>query len=227
MRVLSLPSVLAMPIVLALSLVLLLFLPRQAFAEFSIQQLNAITHSPEYLRGEFTQKKYLKDFDVDIVSTGKFDYSQGQYVHWQTVAPIQNLVTMTPSSIVSSQGDVELMSLHADTNPVVTLLSEVFFSVLTAKWQELETYFSLSGEISAGDMSIKEANSEETSSDEISSSDKNQKQWQVSLVPNDAALAQTITHVELKGDEYLRYLKFYEDNGDYTEIQFSQLSQQK
>ncbi|MEP4888967.1 MAG: outer membrane lipoprotein carrier protein LolA [Aliiglaciecola sp.] len=180
----------------------LTLLPSLVFAQFDINELNAISSSPEFLQGQFVQQKYLNDFDVSLESTGKFDYLQGQNVHWHTLTPIQNLVTMTPSSIVSSQGEVEVMSLQAESNPVVTLLSEVFFSVLTSQWQQLESYFVISGEVEA-------------------------QTWSVLLEPKDAALAQAISHVELKGDAYLRYLKFYESNGDYTEIHFSQLSQQK
>ncbi|GAB2701795.1 outer membrane lipoprotein carrier protein LolA [Aliiglaciecola aliphaticivorans] len=178
------------------------FWPNNVLAQFDINALNAISSSPEFLQGQFVQQKYLNDFDVSLESTGEFDYLQGQVVHWHTLSPIQNLVTMTPSSIVSHQDDVEVMSLQAESNPVVTLLSEVFFSVLTSEWQKLENYFELSGEI-------------------------DQQTWSVSLTPKDTALAQAISHVELKGDIYLRYLKFYESNGDYTEIQFDQLRQHK
>lgn len=178
------------------------FLPVFANAEFDIKKLNAVTNSPDYLQGKFIQQKYLQDFDMSIESNGTFHYSKNERVHWQTLEPIENLVVMTPNSIVSSQGNTQVMSLQADTNPVVTLLSDLFFSVLTSQWQNLETYFSLTGEV-------------------------NGQVWKVQLVPKDATLAQAITRVELQGEKHLKFLKFFESNGDYTEINFIELSQTK
>ncbi len=90
------------------------------------------------------------------------------------------------------------MHLQADSNPVVSVLSDIFFSVLTSQWQQLEVYFTLSGHIV-------------------------DDQWQVVLLPKDSAISQAVSKIELQGDEYLRHLKFIEHNGDYTDIRFVNL----
>lgn len=170
----------------------------QSFVQFDVAQLNQLTLSPEKLSGQFTQQKYLADFDMQLASSGEFNYIKNQSVNWHTLAPIENKIIMTPHSITSVQGDKQVMHLQADSNPVVSVLSDIFFSVLTSQWQQLEVYFTLSGHIV-------------------------DDQWQVVLLPKDSAISQAVSKIELQGDEYLRHLKFIEHNGDYTDIRFVNL----
>ncbi|QHJ12086.1 Outer-membrane lipoprotein carrier protein [Paraglaciecola mesophila] len=170
----------------------------QSFGQFDVAQLNQLTLSPEKLSGQFSQQKYLADFDMQLASSGEFNYIKSQSVNWHTLAPIENKIVMTPQSITSEQGGTQIMQLQADSNPVVSVLSDIFFSVLTSQWQQLEVYFTFSGELDDG-------------------------QWQVVLTPKDSAISQAISNIELQGDAYLRQLKFIEHNGDYTDIRFVNL----
>ncbi|GAC33413.1 outer membrane lipoprotein carrier protein LolA [Paraglaciecola polaris] len=170
----------------------------QPFTQFDVVALNQLTLSPGSLSGQFSQQKYLADFDMQLASSGEFDYTKNQSVNWHTLAPIENKITMTPQSITSVQGNTQVMHLQADSNPVVSVLSDIFFSVLTSQWQQLEVYFTLSGQIDDG-------------------------QWQVVLIPKDSAISQAVSKIELQGDAYLRHLKFIENNGDYTDITFKDL----
>tara|TARA_R110000772_G_scaffold58136_5_gene131639 strand:- start:1940 stop:2521 length:582 start_codon:yes stop_codon:yes gene_type:complete len=170
----------------------------QPFTQFDVVALNQLTLSPGSLSGQFSQQKYLADFDMQLASSGEFDYTKNQSVNWHTLVPIENKITMTPQSITSVQGNTQVMHLQADSNPVVSVLSDIFFSVLTSQWQQLEVYFTLSGQIDDG-------------------------QWQVVLIPKDSAISQAVSKIELQGDTYLRHLKFIENNGDYTDITFADL----
>lgn len=184
-----------------LSLILLLMpLSAYAGAGLTYEQLEEISVSPERLDGDFTQQKYLKALDTSLLSTGVFSYQRGKSIRWNTEEPIKNELLMTPDAIVNRQNGHELVRLETDSNPAVTILSEIFFSVLTAEWDKLSGYFDLSGTA-------------------------NGEQWSAELLPVDAAVLQVITRVELKGNDLLREVILHEKGGNRTTIRFENLSQ--
>lgn len=168
-------------------------------AEISFEQLNAIAATPETLTGQFRQQKYLSELGATLDSSGVFSYRRNESIRWETLAPIQNVLTLTPKSIIGSQGEHEVLRLDAKSNPVIGVLSDVFFSVLTAKWDNLAAYFSLSGVSENG--------------------------WAVELTPIDTTVMQLMEKVILKGDGLIRELTVYEKNGDTTTIYFENLIQ--
>lgn len=178
----------------------ILLWPIISIAEISIKQLNNIVTATDYLEGRFSQEKYLSDVDATLYSSGVFNYQRDQSIRWETLEPIQNILMMTPQSIINTQGGHEIAKIDVKTNPAIAILSEIFFSVLTAKWEALATYFSLSGTLL-------------------------DQQWQVELIPIDKAMTQAMSRIALKGDTYLRELIIYEKNGDRTTIHFENLSQ--
>ncbi len=171
-----------------------------SYGELSYDELSKLSTAPEYLEGKFSQDKYLIELDAHLESSGQFNYRRGKSIQWETLEPIQNILLMTPQSITNSQGENEIVSLQADSNPAVTILSDIFFSVLTAEWKQLAAYFTLSGTVK-------------------------DDHWQVELVPSDKAVMQVVERVQLTGDTLLRELIFFEKNGDHTTIIFSELIQ--
>ena len=169
-------------------------------ADISVEQLNNIVTSPEYLEGGFSQEKYLSELEATLSSSGVFSYQRDSSIRWETLEPIKNILIMSPQSIINMQGGIEIAKMDLKSNPAVAIFSDIFFSVLTAEWETLSTYFSLSG----------------TLVDE---------QWQVELIPVDKTMIQVMSRVALKGDTLLRELIFYEKNGDRTTIHFENLSQ--
>ena len=180
-------------------LIFLLFVSLPSWAELNLSKLSKIAPSADYLSGNFVQQKYLADLDAEITSSGLFSYQRGQSIHWETLKPIQNILLMTPQSITNSQNGREIMSLKADTNPVVKLLSTIFFSVLTADWQSLAQHFELTGSVTAN-------------------------HWSVQLTPKDENLLLVIKQVNLEGAALLKKATFFEHNGDRTTITFSELA---
>jgi len=178
---------------------LLLFVSLSSRAELNLSKLSKIAPSADYLSGNFEQQKYLADLDAQITSSGLFNYQRGQSIHWETLKPIQNILLMTPQSITNSQNGREIMSLKADTNPVVKLLSTIFFSVLTADWQSLAQHFELKGSITAN-------------------------HWSIQLTPKDKNLLLLIKQVNLEGAAVLQKATFFEQSGDRTTITFSELA---
>lgn len=181
-------------------LCLLLFVSIDSYADVTFEELNDITTTPEYLEGQFVQVKYLSELDASLTSSGVFNYQRGKSIHWETIEPIKNVLLMTPESIINSQGSNTIVSMQAGSNPAVTILSDIFFSVLTAEWEQLSTYFALSGTLA-------------------------DKQWQVELTPIDKTVMQVVSRVKLTGDSLLRELIFFEKSGDRTTINFDALTQ--
>ncbi|MFT5658524.1 MAG: hypothetical protein ACI9KN_001805 [Gammaproteobacteria bacterium] len=179
---------------------LLLLSSFAAYADISFDQLARVSTAPDFLKGRFSQQKYLQALDASLLSSGEFEYSRGRFIRWNTLAPIQNELTMTPTTIVNKQANQASQTLDVKTNPTVAVLSDILFSVLTAEWGKLSTYFELKGKIV-------------------------DDQWQASLQPTDASVAQFVDHVELQGDGFLRRIVFFEKGGDRTTIDFENLSQ--
>lgn len=181
---------------------ILLFLTLQVLpssAALNLVDLANLTGSPEYMQGDFKQEKLIQSFGANIQSSGHFAYKKNQYMHWNTVLPVENQMVMTPTSISSKQGDNELVRLQADDHPTIKVLSKIFFAVLTAEWQTLDDYFSSAIEGEAAN-------------------------WTVKLTPKNNLLNQSVNHVELFGDKLLKEVILYEKNGDTTHIFFSNVT---
>ena len=114
-------------------IIISLLLVTVARADITFGQLSKISATPDYLEGNFSQKKYLQVLDAELTSTGQFVYKKGVFLRWITTEPIQNEFIMTPSKLAE--------------NPATAVLSEILFAVLTAEWQKLSIYFDLSGKV--------------------------------------------------------------------------------
>ena len=164
----------------------------------SFEQLAQHTQTPKALTGHFKQSKYLSAFELELESKGQFHYQQDKSIVWQTLEPVANELILTPDSIVNRQGGQELMRLDAQASPTIAVLSEIFFSVMTADWQRLEQHFSLTGEL-------------------------NEAWWSAQLLPVDESFGQLINRVDLSGDQLLKKVVLHEKSGDTTTIYFSDL----
>lgn len=182
-------------------LVILLFVGWSVVSQAADSRLlESLTTAPEALKGQFTQVKYVQALDARFESSGSFDYQRGSSIRWHTLTPIDNLLTLTPRTISSQQGDTLLSSLDSQTNPVVTIFSDIFFGVMTAQWQTLAEYFEM----------------------DIQGS---KEHWTVTLHPIDKSVEQVVARVELSGDELLREVLLFEATGDQTQIKFIELQQ--
>ncbi len=180
----------------ALACLLSILLPLSAMSapsEISFARLAQLVITPAELQGSFRQQKYLATLDTSLTSSGHFSLLRGESIHWLTVEPIENELVITPSGLSSRQGDDELLRLDAGSNPVVGVMGEIMFALLSAEWQRLARYFELSGEIDG-------------------------QQWHAQLQPRDVVIAQLFERVELRGEELLQVIVLHESSGDITTI---------
>lgn len=180
------------------------------FADITFEQLGSVSATPNYLKGSFRQEKYLQALDASLQSTGRFEYRRNEFIRWQILQPIQSELTMTPTSIVSQQAGQDLLELNSGTNPAVTVLSEIMFSVLTAEWGRLGVYFELQGEPGGS---------------ELKGNESDGGQWHAILRPLDQSVEQFVERVELRGNSLLRTVVLFEQSGDRTDIHFENMSQ--
>lgn len=162
--------------------------------------LESLTTAPDALHGQFTQVKFVKALDAQFESSGSFDYQRDNSIRWHTLTPIDNLLTLTPRTISSQQGDTLLSNMDSQNNPVVTIFSDIFFGVMTAQWQTLAEYFEMDVQGS-------------------------KEHWTVTLHPIDKSVEQVVARVELSGDDLLREVLLFEATGDKTQIKFLELKQ--
>jgi hypothetical protein len=172
-------------------------------AELTFEQLKDVTLTSDSLNGTFVQEKYLSSVDASLMSSGTFHYLRNQSIQWITLEPIQNELLMTPTSLVNKQGGEELMRLESTATPALTVISNLFFSVLTAEWQQLSDYFELSGTL--------QENSQQT------------QQWHATLTPIEPTIQQLVSKIELKGALLLQEVILHEPSGDRTQIRFENL----
>lgn len=178
--------------------IIILWLPVTLFAQLNFIDLEAITISPEELKGKFKQEKFISDRAITLLSTGVFSYQRGKNILWKTLEPIENELIIVPSTIANKQGGNELV--HLDVNPTVRMINELFFFILTSEWRELSGLFELSGNLEHGI-------------------------WTAELTPIDKTIALFSSRIALSGDTLLREITLYEKGGGFTKISFDKLSQ--
>ncbi|SEF60259.1 LolA family protein [Marinobacterium lutimaris] len=171
---------------------LLLCLPSLSHA-LDFEELGEYAESPETLKGEFTQTRFLKSLDASITSTGTFSYEKGGEIRWTTLEPLASELILTPEGIHSDDG-----SLPEDKTPVMKMISDIFFALLSADWEALEQHFRIEGELV-------------------------DNRWQVVLFPREETLASAIQQIDLAGGRYLTAMDLHEAGGDVVHIELSDL----
>ncbi|WP_110187551.1 outer membrane lipoprotein carrier protein LolA [Pokkaliibacter plantistimulans] len=160
--------------------------------------LSRLTQTPATLSGQFQQHKYLQALDTTIDSNGQFSYRRDKEIRWQTLAPVADLLVMTPQGL-SGSNTAAAMAGNTDSNPTLALVGTLFFAVMSADWQVLQQHFSLTGS-------------------------EQGKEWKATLIPLDDDIRLAVQRIELQGDAYLHHLELYEVSGDQVRIEFTDLT---
>ena len=172
--------------------------PSGATADAALARIQQQLNTPGSLSGEFTQQKHIREFDLTIDSSGRFSYTPDGEILWETREPIASELIMSNEHIVSRQDGREISRIDASAHSVVTTLANLFFSVLTARWDSLERYFDLTATTT-------------------------QDSWTVHLNPTDTTISTLFEAIELSGDRHIGTVLLREKNGDTTRITFDKL----
>jgi hypothetical protein len=159
-------------------------------------KIEALLAKPAVMCGHFDQSKQLAGMKKPLASEGRFCVVAGKGVLWRTLKPFPSTLRLTRDEIVNYQGDRVAMRLNASTEPVVRLINNVLFSLLSGDLGQLDTLFE-------GDGSVDAAN------------------WHVTLKPRQAALEKAIGTIRLEGGAYVKSIVMNEAGGDRTTIGFS------
>ena len=148
------------------------------------------------LRGQFEQTKQVAGFKKPLVSKGDFLVAKARGVLWQTRAPFPSVLRLTRNEIRATQNGEVAFRLDASSEPTVSVINGVLFSLLNGDVAALESHFEIEGELRGS-------------------------AWHLKLTPKDANMAKLMQRIELDGDKFVRHIEIAEGNGDDTSIVLS------
>jgi hypothetical protein len=167
-----------------------------ALAAAPVPQIQAALARPAQMCGRFDQTKQLTGIKKPLQSNGRFCVIAGRGILWQALQPFPSTLRITRDAIVQMQDGRVAMKLDAQQEPVVKMINSVLFSLLAGDLSQLDSLFSLDGEINNG-------------------------HWQVALKARQPALAKAIGDISLEGGAYVERVLMKEASGDRTDIVFS------
>lgn len=159
-------------------------------------KIEALLAKPPVMCGRFDQTKQLAGMKKPLASEGRFCVIAGKGVLWRTLKPFPSTLRLTRDEIVNYQGDRVAMRLDASTEPVVRMINNVLFSLLSGDLKQLDALFEGDGGADAAS-------------------------WHVTLKPRQAALEKAIGTIKLEGGAYVKSIEMNEGSGDRTTIGFS------
>jgi outer membrane lipoprotein-sorting protein len=148
------------------------------------------------LRGQFEQTKHVAGFKKALVSKGDFLVAKERGVLWQTREPFPSTLRLTRNEIRATQNGAVAFRLDASSEPSVSVINGVLFSLLNGDVAALEQHFQIDGALHGS-------------------------AWHLTLTPKDANMAKLMQRIELDGDQFVRHIEIAEGNGDDTSINLS------
>jgi len=154
------------------------------------------------IRGEFTQTRKLTQIRKTLVSRGNFLVAQNYGVIWQQSHPMTQTTRLTHDEIVQTDGQMTLMKVSADQEPVLKIVNGILFAVFSGDLAALAQHFDYSGNV--------ESNG-----------------WRIRFTPRDANLARLIGELRLAGGRDISSIEMESAAGDVTRIEFGALTHDK
>lgn len=152
------------------------------------------------LHGEFSQQRHIGILSLPLQSNGIFSYQRGKGMVWETLAPVQNRVEITPEKgiLMANAGQAE----QAVIAPPV--LAQIFLNLFAGDFSQLETLFTIAA-----------LPQEPTAA----------HQWGLVLTPKDTHLGEQISSIQVQGSMAVDSITLSETNGDSTAISLKVLTQ--
>lgn len=150
---------------------------------------------PQFLRGNFTQTKVLKEINRKFVTKGEFVFSIKDGLAWKTKEPFENNLIFTRDKLIKVEADGTKTVLD-NNQAAFQEISGIFQALFSADYVKLEEYFKIYLA-------------------------KDQNKWIIGLKPNSETISQVVNRITLRFGTTVEQILLEEENGDYTLIEFS------
>jgi hypothetical protein len=155
------------------------------------------------LRGDFTQRKFLRELPQPLVSSGEYFVARGLGVYWHTQKPFDGTVVLTPQAMIQRGSDGSSRRIASDQQPGLRAVGQVFDALFTLDLAQLAETFTLFGV--PGEKGT----------------------WTLGLVPREPAFAKVMNRVQITGTSQPGRIVLFEGSGDRTEIDFGAVKAQQ
>lgn len=188
----------------AIFLLLLLALPAQA--DDFVTEVRARLGTPEVIRGQFEQKKFISALGRPLISSGDFIIARERGVLWRTQKPFAQTLRFSRQEIVQMQGGELRLRLTAEREPAVRAINQVLFALFAGDLGVLEKSFTISGK--------------------LDHAPGKPDQWRAILHPSSNSLAQLFQEIRIDGTSHVQRVEILETNGDRADIRFDRVQKQ-
>ncbi len=154
---------------------------------------NVSLANAQVVRGEFIQRRYVRDLPRALESQGSFIYARGIGIEWCTVKPLNSCMVITGAGITRKHDDMSPAAAATASQPAQQAVARIFFSLFALDFDALARDFSLFGEQTNG-------------------------QWRVGLKARRAALGRVFKDAVLAGSTAADTIVLRDAGGDRTEI---------
>ena len=161
---------------------------------FDLGDLSQQLQAPQNIKGQFSQKRYLKNLAVPITSSGHFILIPNNALLWQVKTPFEVTMRIAQNGIEQLNNNNQWIRADSSAGGEATQL-KLFLGLLGGQTTALESQFKLSLEGEA-------------------------EQWKLLLQPKTKLLEQIFTQIDIAGDEVVREINLQEAQGDRTAITF-------
>jgi outer membrane lipoprotein-sorting protein len=148
------------------------------------------------IRAHFTQTQTLAAMKAPLVSTGSLAFYRDRGVIWRIETPYKSTWVMTDTRVVRIDASGRRVEGGAQSARGAAEMSKMMRALL------------------AGDLSAVYAQFDVAAQGPLD-------HWELTLVPNQPQLAQSIRALQMAGGEYLRTLRVTLPNGDVTQLEFA------
>lgn len=134
------------------------------------------------IRGNFKQTKSIPQLNKEFVSNGTFVIANGNGILWNTETPFASKLSISDTKMVQVNANGNRSEIKAEENIVFAQISKTIQSVFSGNTKKLEeefkVYFKKQGD-----------------------------NWEIGLIPKEAAVQKAIASIELSGGTWLTTVK--------------------
>ena len=149
------------------------------------------------VRGEFEQEKTLSRLNRSLKSSGNFIIAEGFGMVWDTVKPFPSTLVLGKDYFIQFRPGGQKTVLSAQGNETFLRMAEVISAVFSGNSQGLldnfKIYYSGSGDHVGDHVGVA---------------------WELGLSPQNNAIGAFAEKIIIKGDDAIRSITIYEQNGD-------------